>query len=148
MHFYAESPSTQAKLGKSRCGPSVYSTVGSIKGGAALPLIDRLYFLISFIDHNLSNRLWVGSGRGPYPYDDAGVKVRRVFHILRHQVIELFNGLFCNVFAWGGHVSVKGSRRDHFIVSGAVLLDQLVLLYKFEHHKPLGMGIKPLFRVA
>lgn len=86
----------------------------------------------------LSNRLLVGSGRGPYPHDDAGVDVRRIFHILRHQAIEPFNGLFKNVFEWGGQVPIKGLRRTQLIVLGAVLLYQIVLLFQFEHHKPLG----------
>ena len=93
-------------------------------------------------------RLLVGSGRGPYPHDDPGVDVRRIFHILRHQAIEPFNGLFKNVFEWGGQVPVKGLKRTQLIVLGAVLLYQIVLLYQFEHHKPLGKGIKPLLRAA
>ena len=96
----------------------------------------------------LSNRLLVGSGRGPYPHDDAGVDVRRIFHILRHQAIEPFNGLFKNVFEWGGQVPIKGLRRTQLIVLGAVLFYQIVLLFQFEHHQPLGKGIKPLLRAA
>jgi hypothetical protein len=96
----------------------------------------------------LSNRLLVGSGRSPYPHDDAGVEVRRIFHILRHQAIEPFNGLFKNVFEWGGQVPVKGLKRTQLIVLGAVLLYQLVLLYQFELQRPLGKGIKPLLRAA
>jgi len=96
----------------------------------------------------LSNRLLVGSGRGPYPHDDAGVDIRRIFHILRHQAIEPFNGLFKNVFEWGGQVPVKGLRRTQLIVLGAVLLYQMVLLFQFEHHIPLGKGIKPFLRAA
>jgi hypothetical protein len=42
----------------------------------------------------LSHRLLVASGRGPYPHTDPGVDVRRIFHLLRHQAIEPFNGLF------------------------------------------------------
>jgi hypothetical protein len=96
----------------------------------------------------LSDRLLVASGRGPYPHTDAGVDVRRVFHKLRHQAIEPFNGLFKNVFEWNGQVPVKGLKRTQLIVLGAVLLYQLVLLYQFEHRKPLGQGIKPLLRAA
>jgi hypothetical protein len=95
-----------------------------------------------------SNRLLVASGRGPYPHTDSGVDVRRVFHILRHQAIEPFNGLFKNVFEWGGQVPVKGLQRTQLIVLGAVLLYQLTLLYQFEHGKPLAQGIKPLLRAA
>ena len=96
----------------------------------------------------LSNRLLVGSGRGPYPHDDPGVDVRRIFHILRHQAIEPFNGLFKNVFEWGGQVPVKGLKRTQLIVLGAVLLYQLALLYQFLHQLPLAKGIKPLLRAA
>ena len=95
-----------------------------------------------------SDRLLVASGRAPYPHMDAGVDVRRVFHLLRHQAIEPFNGLFKNVFEWRGQVPVKGLKRTQLIVLGAVLLYQLVLLYQFEHRKPLGQGIKPLLRAA
>jgi hypothetical protein len=96
----------------------------------------------------LTNRWLVASGRGPYPHTDAGVDVRRIFHLLRHQAIEPFNGLFKNVFEWRGQVPIKGLQRTQLIVLGAVLLYQLVLLYQFEHRKPLGQGIKPLLRAA
>ena len=71
-----------------------------------------------------------------------------IFHLLRHQAIEPFNGLFKNVFEWGGQVPVKGLKRTQLIVLGAVLLFQLVLLHQFEHGQPLGQGIKPLLRAA
>jgi len=48
----------------------------------------------------------------------------------------------------GGQVPVKGLKRTQLIVLGAVLLYQLVLLYQFDHPKPLGKGIKPLLRAA
>lgn len=95
-----------------------------------------------------SNRLLVASGRGPYPHTDPGVDVRRIFHLLRHQAIEPFNGLFKNVFEWGGQVPVQGLKRTQLIVLGAVLLYQLVLLYQFDQGKPLAQGIKPLIRAA
>jgi hypothetical protein len=95
-----------------------------------------------------SNRFLVASGRGPYPHTDVGVDVRRIFHMLRHQAIEPFNGLFKNVFEWGGQVPVQGLKRTQLIVLGAVLLYQLALLYQFEQGKPLAQGIKPLLRAA
>jgi hypothetical protein len=95
-----------------------------------------------------SNRLLVASSRGPYPHTDPGVEVRRIFHLSRHQAIEPFNGLFKNVFEWGGQVPVKGLKRTQLIVLGAVLVYQLVLLYQFEHGRPLAQGIKPLLRAA
>jgi hypothetical protein len=97
---------------------------------------------------DLSNHLLVASGRGPYPHDDPGVDVRRIFHLLRHQAIEPFNGLFKNIFEWGGQVPVKGLCRTQLIVLGAVFVYQLVLLYQFELRFPLGKGIKPLLRAA
>lgn len=90
----------------------------------------------------------VATRRGKYPHKDAGVEVRRIFHKLRSQSIEPFNGLFKNVFEWGGQVPVKGLRRTQLFVLGAVLLYQMVLLYQFQQHKPLGSGIKALLRAA
>jgi hypothetical protein len=96
----------------------------------------------------LSNRWLVTTQRGPYPHTDPGADVRRIFHKLRSQAIEPFNGLFKNVFEWGGQVPVKGLNRVRLIVLGAVLVYQLALLYQFQHAKPLGRGIKPLLRAA
>lgn len=90
----------------------------------------------------------VASRRGKHPHKDAGVEVRRIFHKLRSQSIEPFNGLFKNVFEWGGHVPVKGLRRTQLLVLGAVLLYQLVLLHQFQHGKPLGKAVKALLRAA
>lgn len=90
----------------------------------------------------------VATRRGQYPHTDAGVEVRRIFHKLRSQTIEPFNGLFKNVFEWGGQVPVKGLRRTPLFVLGAVLLYQLVLLHHFQHANPLGCGVKPLLRAA
>jgi hypothetical protein len=90
----------------------------------------------------------VASRRGKYPHTDSGVEVRRIFHKLRSQSIEPFNGLFKNIFDWAGQVPVKGLRRTQLFVLGAVLLYQLVLLYQFQHRKPLGIGVKALLRAA
>jgi hypothetical protein len=90
----------------------------------------------------------VASRRGKYPHTDGGVEVRRIFHKLRSKTIEPFNRLFKNVFEWGGQVPVKGLRRTQLVVLGAVLLYQLVLLYQFQHAKPLGVGVKALLRAA
>lgn len=124
-------------------------------------LIRQLPFAVRFVlgdtHYNTSNirttcrltdRFLVASSGGPYPHSDSGVEVRRIFHKLRHQAIEPFNGLFKNVFEWGGQVPVKGLIRTRLIILGAVLLYQLVLLYQFEHDKSLGQGIKPLLRAA
>ena len=90
----------------------------------------------------------VASRRGKYPHTDSGVEVRRLFHKLRSQSIEPFNGLFKHLFEWSGQVPVKGLRRTQLLVLGAVLLYQLVLLYQFQQHKPFGIGVKSLLRAA
>lgn len=96
----------------------------------------------------LSDRLLVASRRGKYPHRGVGVEVRRVFHKLRSKAIEPFNGLFKNVFEWGGQVPVKGLNRTQLIVLGALVVYQLVLLYQFERSLPLGRGVKALLRAA
>ncbi len=94
------------------------------------------------------NRELVATRRGAYPHTDGGVEVRRVFHQLRSHTIEPFNGLFKNIFEWGGQMPVKGLRRCQLLALGAVLLYQLVLLYQHQHHQPMGIGIKALLRAA
>jgi hypothetical protein len=49
----------------------------------------------------------VASGRGPYPHADAGVEVRRIFHLLRHRAIENFNGHFKAIFEAHGPVRCR-----------------------------------------
>jgi hypothetical protein len=94
------------------------------------------------------NRELVATRRGAYPHTDGGVEVRRLFHNLRSQAIEPFNGLFKNIFEWGGQMPVKGLRRCQLLALGAILLYQMVLLYQHQHHHPVGVGIKALLRAA
>ena len=95
-------------------------------------------------------RSWelVATRRGPYPHRDSGVEVRKIFHKLRSQAIEPFNGLFKNVFEWRVKMPVKGLQRSQLLALGAVLIYQVVLLYQHERHLPLGKGIKALLRAA
>jgi hypothetical protein len=93
-------------------------------------------------------RFLIATHKGTHPHQDFGAKVRQLFHRLRSKAIEPFNGLFKNVFEWGGQVPVRGLKQTRLIVLGAVFLYQLVLLYQFEHNLPLGKGIKPLLRAA
>ena len=95
-----------------------------------------------------ADRVLVATRRGPYPHQDAGVEVRRIFYKLRSQAIEPFNGLCKNVFEWRTQMPVKGLQRSQLLALGAVVLYQLVLLYQYEQHLPLGTGIKPLLRAA
>ena len=96
----------------------------------------------------LSDRLLVATRRGKYPHRGAGVEVRRILHKLRSLAIEPFNGLFKNVFEWGGQVPVKGLKRTQLVVLGAVVVYQLVLFYQFERQLPLGRGVKAFLRAA
>ena len=90
----------------------------------------------------------VATRRGPYPPCDGGAEVRQIFHKLRSQAIEPFNGLFKNVFEWRMQMPVKGLQRSQLLALGAVVVYQLALLYQHERHLPLGKGIKPLLRAA
>jgi hypothetical protein len=90
----------------------------------------------------------VATRRGPYPHRDGGVEVRKIFHKLRSQAIEPFNGLFKNVFEWRVKMPVKGVQCSQLLALGAVVVYQLALLYQHEQHLPLGKGIKPLLRAA
>ena len=90
----------------------------------------------------------VATRRGAYPHTDGGACVRRIFHQLRSQAIEPFNGLFKNVFEWGTQMPVKGRRRTQLLVLGAIVIYQLVLLYQHEQQLPVGKGIKALLRAA
>lgn len=90
----------------------------------------------------------VATRHGPSPHRDGGREVRKVFHKLRSQAIEPFNGLFKNVFAWRVNMPVKGLQRSQLLALGAVVIYQLVLLYQHERQLPLGKGIKPLLRAA
>lgn len=99
-------------------------------------------------DCRLSNRWLIATRRGSYPHTDPGADVRRIFHRLRSKAIEPFNGLFKNVFEWGGQAPVKGLKRVRLIVLGAVLVYQLALLYQHQHNLPLGKRVKPLLRAA
>ncbi len=94
------------------------------------------------------NRELVATRRGPSPHTDGGVEVRRIFHKLRSQAIEPFNGLFKNLFEWGGQMPVKGLHRCQLLALGAVLLYQVVLLYQAHHHHLVGVSIKALLRAA
>ena len=90
----------------------------------------------------------VATRRGPSPHRDGGVAVRKIFHKLRSQAIEPFNGLFKNVFEWRVKMPVKGLQRSQLLALGAVVIYQLVLRYQHERNLPIGKGIKPLLRAA
>lgn len=90
----------------------------------------------------------VATRRGPRPHKDGGVEVRRVFHKLRSQSIEPFNGLFKDHFGWSKNMPVKGLSKSQLFALGVIFLYQLVLLYQHERGQKVGQGIKALLRAA
>ena len=95
-----------------------------------------------------SNRALVATRRQAYPHHDDGVEVRRIFHKLRSQAIEPFNGLFKNIFEWRTQLPVQGLQRSQLLALDAIVIYQLVLLYQHEQHLTPGKGMKPLLRAA
>ena len=93
-------------------------------------------------------RALVTTRRGASPHHDNGVEVRRIFHKLRSQAIEPFNGLFKTVFEWRTQMPVQGLQRSQLLALGAIVIDQLVLLYQHEPTLLLGKVSKPLLRAA
>ncbi|HSX80017.1 MAG TPA: hypothetical protein VLQ80_15770, partial [Candidatus Saccharimonadia bacterium] len=85
-----------------------------------------------------SHRALVATRCGAYPHHDDGVEVWRIFHKLRSQAIELFKGLFKNVFEWRTQMPVRGLWRLQLLALGAIVIYQLVLLYQHEPNLPLG----------
>jgi hypothetical protein len=86
--------------------------------------------------------------RGAYPHTDAGVEVRRIFHLLRHRAIENFNEHFKAIFDVHGPVPTKGETNTARFALGAVLVYQLSLLYRHEQGLQSNVGMKPFLRAA
>jgi Transposase DDE domain len=90
----------------------------------------------------------VATRYGAHPHRDGGVEVRRVFHKLRSQSIEPFNGLFKDFFGWQKNLPVKGLCKSQLFALGAIFLYQLILFYQFKEGLPVGKGIKALLKAA
>lgn len=90
----------------------------------------------------------IASQPGKYPHQDEGVELRRFFHELRSRAIENFNGQFKGIFEANAQVPTRGLVNTQRFVLGAVLLYQLVLLYRFEHDQDLRVGLKAFLKAA
>ena len=90
----------------------------------------------------------VATRRGTRPHRDGGVEVRRIFHKLRSQSIEPFNGLFKDFFGWQKNLPVKGLVKSQLFALGAILLYQLILFYQYEEGAEVGKGLKALLKAA
>ena len=95
-----------------------------------------------------TGRFLVASRHGPYPHTDAGVEVRRIFHMLRSRAIENFNEQFKAIFDVHAAVPTKGLVKTKRFVLGAVFLYQLTLLYRHQHQLDLRVGLKPFLKAA
>jgi hypothetical protein len=90
----------------------------------------------------------VATRRGPSPHHDGGAAVWKIFHKLRSQAIEPFNGSFKDVLEWRVKMPAKGLQPSQLPALGAVVVYQLVLLYQHEHDLSPGKSIKPFERAA
>jgi len=120
-----------------------------------LPLDTR--YLLGDIHYNAPNvrEAWESGERflitpqyGPYPHDDEGKEVRRIFHKLRSVTIENFNEQFKGIFDGHGQVPTKGLVNTQRFALGAILVYQIALLYRFEHGLDLRVGLKPFLKAA
>lgn len=90
----------------------------------------------------------VTTRRGPYPHQDGGVDVRRLFHQLRSHAIENFNGQFKGIFDCLGQVPTRGHLATQRFALGAVFVYQLSLLYRYETRADLRVGLKAFLNAA
>jgi len=118
---------------------------------------EEIHYLLGDIHYNADNvyQAWETEDRflvvpqyGAYPHDDDGKEVRRIFHKLRSLAIENFNEQFKSLFDGHGQVPTKGERNTQRFVLGAVLVYQLILLYRFENGLELRSGLKAFLKAA
>ena len=95
-----------------------------------------------------ADRLLVTTKYGRYPHTDAGVEVRRLFHKLRSIAMENFNEHFKGIFDGHGQVPTTGLVATQRFALGAIFVYQLALLYRFEHHLDLCLGLKAFLKAA
>jgi hypothetical protein len=75
-------------------------------------------------------------------------EVRRVFHKLRSLSLENFHEHFKGIFDGHGQVPTKGLLATQRFALGAIFVYQLALLYRFEHHLDLCIGLKAFLKSA
>ena len=90
----------------------------------------------------------VASKPGPYPRDDDGKDVRRIFHSLRSRSIENFNEQFKGLFDVHTQVPTKGLINTARFALGAVFVYQLILLFRFQEGLNLRQGLKACLKAG
>ena len=74
----------------------------------------------------------IASRRGPYPHQDEGKEVCRLFHRLRCITIENLYEQRKAIFTVHEHVPTKHWGNTRRFILGAILVYQLALLYRLE----------------
>ena len=74
--------------------------------------------------------------------------MRRLFHHLRSHAIENFNEQYKALFDGHGAVPTRGLLATRRYLLGAVLVYQLLLLYRFTTGGELRVGLKALLKAA
>jgi hypothetical protein len=90
----------------------------------------------------------VATRHGRSPHADGGVEGRRVLHTLRSTAIETVNGQCKAIFACRGQVPTRGLLATRRYLRGAVFVEQLTRLDRFETGGDLRVGLKALLRAA
>jgi len=99
----------------------------------------------------LQGQTLVASGHGRYPHlQDANnsKEVRKLFHKLRSITIENFNQQFKGIFDGHRPVPTKGQVNTRRWALSAIFVYQLALLYRWEHHLSLRVGLKAFLKAA
>ncbi len=137
---------TAANIADSEPAPAL---LDEIPAEVRFVLGDRHYNTPALYEYcEQADRLLVATQYGRYPHTDAGVEVRRVFHKLRSLSIENFNEQFKAIFDGHGQVPTKGLIATQRFALGAIFVYQLALLYRFEYHLELCVGLKAFLKSA
>jgi hypothetical protein len=123
--------------------------VAEVPESTTLVLGDRHYATLDLTAaHAPAACMLVTPQSGPYPHTDPGVEVRRVLHRLRSRTCEPFHQFLKGTFDLNGQVPTQGLLATKRLVLGAILVYQLALWYRFEHHLPLQTGLKAFLKAA
>lgn len=88
-------------------------------------------------------------GAYPRPEEQNNAKeVRKVFHKLRSITIENFKEQFKGIFDAHRPVPTKGALNTQRWALSAILVYQLALLYRWQHHYTLRVGLKAFLKAA
>jgi hypothetical protein len=93
-------------------------------------------------------RVLITTRRGAYPYRDAGVEVRCVFHQLRSHAIENINEQVKAIFDVHGPVPTKGCIPTRRWLLGTIFTYQHLLFRRLEPGQDLRAGLKAYLRSA